>query len=211
MPLLQTIFPNPSTEILVWKITESEDFLRNQIKLKDISEKRLAVMKSELHRRGFLCVRMLLAERGYSDVDLSYDDLGKPHLPDHKYISITHSHEIAAIAIGDISIGIDVEMQREKILKIADKFAGEPFLENASGDDLIKMLTVVWGAKESIFKIVNIEGISFKDHIMVESIDLKSQKNRANLKVENLPPWFEIFFCEVEDYMLVLATIENPS
>jgi hypothetical protein len=45
-------------------------------------------MKSELHQR-FLSVRKLLQEASYNDFDLSYDELGKPHLKDGKHISIT--------------------------------------------------------------------------------------------------------------------------
>ncbi len=206
MPLLKTLNPLPNTEILIWKIEESEDFLRNKIELKDRSQNRLSGMRSELHRRAFLCVRMLLAERGYSDFDLSYNELGKPQLPGDKHISITHSHEIAVIAISDSDIGVDVEMQRDKVLKIADKFAVEEFLKNHHGEDLIKMLTVIWGAKEAIFKIVNVEGISFKDHIFVNEINLISEQTKANLQFENLAPWYDIFFCEIENYMLILAT-----
>ena len=63
----------------------------NQLTLKPESLERVLGMKSELHQRGFLSVRHLLAEFGYKDVDLFYDENGKPHLKDGKHISITHS------------------------------------------------------------------------------------------------------------------------
>jgi hypothetical protein len=46
---------------------------------------RLEGMKSEMHQRGFLS--KLLQTAGYTDFDLYYDELGKPHLKDDKYIS----------------------------------------------------------------------------------------------------------------------------
>ena len=58
-------------------------------------------MKSDLHQRGFLSVRHLLKEVGYSDADLIYDEFGKPHLKDGKHISITHSFTFSAIIISD--------------------------------------------------------------------------------------------------------------
>jgi chromosome segregation ATPase len=39
----------------------------------------------------------------------------KPHLNDNKYISITHSHEFAAIVISNQTVGIDIELQRENV------------------------------------------------------------------------------------------------
>jgi hypothetical protein len=36
-------------------------------------------MKSEMHQRAF-SVRMLLQETGHTDLDLYYDEFGKPHL-----------------------------------------------------------------------------------------------------------------------------------
>ncbi len=88
---------------------------------------RLEGMKSELHQRGFLSVRKLMQEAGYNDLDLYYDEFGKPHLKDDKYISITHSHHFSAIIISDESVGIDIELQREKIIRIADKFVDTEF------------------------------------------------------------------------------------
>ena len=122
MPLYKTINVSPTTQILVWKITESFDELRSQVTLKSKTQNRLNGMKSEMHQRAFLSVRMLIQEIGISDFDLHYDEFGKPYLDDHRYISITHSHNFASIIISDETVGIDIELQREKILRIADKF-----------------------------------------------------------------------------------------
>ena len=62
--------------------------------LKLNSLERVMGMKSELHQRGFLSVRHLLRDFGYTDQDLFYDGNGKPHLKDGKYISITQISEM---------------------------------------------------------------------------------------------------------------------
>jgi phosphopantetheinyl transferase len=59
--------------------------------LNDSNRIRLNGMKSEMHQRAFLSVRMLLQETGHTDLDLYYDEFGKPHLQGEKYI-LTHSH-----------------------------------------------------------------------------------------------------------------------
>jgi len=107
----------------VWKIEASFDELSENIKLTERSISRLNYMKSELHRRGFLSIRHLLIEAGYSDFDLYYTPNGKPHLKDGKYISITHSYTFSALIISDTEVGIDIEMNREKIKVIEKKFS----------------------------------------------------------------------------------------
>ena len=91
MPLYKSINVNSQTTVKVWKIEESYNDLIQSLNLKPQSLERVLGMKSELHQRGFLSVRHLLREFGYTDQDLYYDDRGKPHLKDGKHSSITHS------------------------------------------------------------------------------------------------------------------------
>ena len=119
MPLYKTITVNEGTKVLIWKIEESFEDLSEGIILTQNCRDRVDGMKSDLHRRGFMSIRHLLAEEGYTDHDLYYDEVGKPHLVDDKYISITHSFTFSAIIIGSGEVGIDIEKQRPKILRIA--------------------------------------------------------------------------------------------
>ncbi|MBQ0907309.1 4'-phosphopantetheinyl transferase superfamily protein [Flavobacterium sp. F-328] len=206
MPLYQDTHPQLGTRMLIWKVTESLTHLQSQIQLRPESQARLESMKSELHQRAFLSVRMLLHEAGYTDFDLYYDAFGKPHLEDGQHISITHSHEFAAIIISNQKVGIDIELQREKIKSIASKFcdAELTFLVEQS-QDYIPKLTVIWGAKEAIFKIRNEKGISFKNHIQVDSFDLVDKQSQSQLHFDNVIQYFKIYFEEVEDFILVYA------
>ena len=206
MPLYQDTHPQLGTRMLIWKVTESLTHLQSQSQLRPESQSRLESMKSELHQRAFLSVRMLLLEAGYTDFDLFYDAFGKPHLQDGQHISITHSHEFAAIIISDQKVGIDIELQREKIKSIASKFcdAELSFLVEQS-HDYIPKLTVIWGAKEAIFKIRNEKGISFKNHIQVNPFNLVDEQAQAQLHFDNVIQYFKINFEEVEDFTLVYA------
>ncbi len=127
MPLYKTITPNSQTTVKIWKITESFDELMQPVSLKPKSLERVLGMKSDLHQRGFLSVRHLLAAFGYEDADLFYDENGKPHLKDGKHISITHSFNFSAVIVSDLIIGIDIEKQRDKITIIAHKFIDYEF------------------------------------------------------------------------------------
>ena len=210
MPLLKTINFNPTTEILIWKITESLAELSAEVTLNPKNQARFNGMKSELHQRAFLSVRKLLQFKGYTDFDLQYDQFGKPHLNDGKHISISHSHEYATLIISDEIAGIDIEMQREKIIKIAPKFAEKEleFLEKANQEYILK-LTVIWGVKESIFKIRNEVGISFKDHIHVLPFEIDAKSGTANLHFQNKLIQFKYHFIEIDNFNLVYAFQQN--
>ena len=90
MPIYKSIDVNSQTNVKIWNITEPCMELMQNVELKKESINKVNTMKSELHQRGFLSVRLLLKAFGYSDFDLFYDGNGKPHLKDGNYISITH-------------------------------------------------------------------------------------------------------------------------
>jgi phosphopantetheinyl transferase len=210
MPLFKTInFSRTfgtTTQILVWKVTESYAELLEQVILNNTNRSRLDGMKSEMHQRAFLSVRKLLQETGHTDLDLHYDEFGKPHLQGEKHISITHSHNFSAIIISDETVGIDIELQRDKITRIADKFCDTEFqFLDRDSEEYIRKLTVIWGAKEAIFKIRNEKGISFKDHISVHLFDLNVKQSGVELHFDNIIKDFNIHFEEIENFTLVYA------
>lgn len=205
MPLFKNIYINDATTVFLWEITEEYNELFRQVSLKDTSLARMEKMKSESHQKGFLSVRMLLQHCGYSDFDLYYDELGKPHLKDGKHISISHSFDFAAIALSDENIGIDIEQVKEKVLRIAPRFMEMWHLENLSEADQMKKATVIWGTKEAIFKIKNEAGISFPDHIFEKPFLLSDKKCEAELHFNSCVENFDIFFEEAKNYMFVCA------
>jgi len=211
MPLHKVVYLSNNTKLYLWKITEDFDTLFSQVKLKDSSLARLETMKSESHQKGFLAVRMLLQHNDYSDFDLFYDEFGKPHLKPQGCsikdveISISHSNDFSAIAISNSKVGLDLEQLKEKTLRIAKRFMDVSHLENLSEEEKIKKATVVWGIKESIFKIKNEKGISFPNHIFEDDFSFEDKKATATLKFNNKEEKFQIQFDSVEDYIFVCA------
>lgn len=208
MPLYKTITVNPATKVLIWKIEEPFEELSEGIELTDHCRKRVDSMKSDLHRRGFMSVRHLFAEMGYTDSDLYYDDKGKPHLTDGTKISITHSFTFSAIILSDVEVGIDIEKQRSKILKIAHKFTTvEDYRTLNNYDILARKLTMVWGAKESIYKSFAEKGVSFLQHIYVEDFRLDHCETTAGVSYEGKTQDYHIWFTEFEGFTCAYAKI----
>ena len=205
MPFYQKINVDDKTSIFVWKISETFDDLFRAVPLKDVSLARLEGMKSESHQKGFLAVRMLLQHIGYNDFDLYYDEFGKPNLRDDVNISISHSFDFSVIILSDKNVGIDLELRRDLIIKIAYKFAEEEFVyqcEDNAGD-FVSKLTVIWGVKEAVFKVRNEVGISFKDHIFVQPFEMVDAKTTAFLNFNSIKREFLVHFTEIENYTLV--------
>ena len=209
MAFYKSIAIKPNTDIYLWKITEDFNTLFRQVQLKDVSLARLEKMKSESHQKGFLAVRMLLQHVGHSDLDLYYDAFGKPHLNGEKHISISHSHEFSAMAISDKKIGIDLEKLKDKTLKIAPRYMDISQLEELSEEEKIVKATIVWGIKETIFKIKNESGISFPEHIFESPFNLEDKKAKAQLKFNNKIEDYTIVFDSIEDYIFVCAFEKN--
>lgn len=205
MPLYKSIAINNDTRLLIWKNTESLEEFFEQVKLKETCSARIDGMKSELHKKGFLGVRMLLQEIGYSDFDLFYDNEGKPHLTDGMNISITHSYAFSAIIVSKNDIGIDMELQREKVITIADKFIEPEFayLDPSQLKDYMHKLIVIWGVKEAVYKMVSRAGLSFKQNIYVFPFDLPEKRGMASVKYEDINESYPFFFEEIEDFILV--------
>ncbi|AUP79855.1 4'-phosphopantetheinyl transferase family protein [Flavivirga eckloniae] len=206
MPLYKTIHPDSKTIVKIWKIDESYDDLMESTHLKPKSLERVLRMKSELHQRGFLSVRCLLAEFGYQDSDLFYDEHGKPHLKDGKQISITHSFNFSAVIVSDLIVGIDIEKQREKITIIAHKFVDyeEDYL-NKDGASYIRKLTAIWCVKESLFKLFATPGLSFRKHCLVIPFSIKDNETIAWVDYETKKCRYNIRFLEFEGFTCAYA------
>jgi 4'-phosphopantetheinyl transferase len=207
MALYKTLTVSTSTKVLIWKIEESIDDLKNGISLTEKSTMRFDSMKSELHQKGFLSIRHLLKEVGLTDADLHYDEFGKPHLDAGRYISISHSFSFTAIIFSyESSVGIDIEKQREKILKIAHKFTPiEEYKTIANVDALISKLTIVWGAKESLYKIYGKKKLLFLHHIYVDDFNFDNHKTTGEIRFNGKVSSYNIEFLEFEGFTCVFG------
>lgn len=206
MPIYKTITVDKETTAVIWKIEESLEDLSKDVQLTDYCQSRYDSMRSEIHKKGFMSIRHLLKFLGYSDFDLTYDANGKPHLNDDKHISITHSFEFTAVIVSTKRVGIDIEKQREKIKKIAPKFTPiEEYKALGNGEDLIRKLTIVWGAKESLYKLYGKRGLLFLHDIFVYDFEISASETKAKVMHQNRVTFYILQFLEFEGFTCVYA------
>ena len=81
------------------------------------------------------------------DVELAVDDNGKPYLTDGDIrFNLSHSGELAAVAVADQEVGIDVQEVRE--LHDAAALARRILAPAEAGSDLLR----AWARKEAVVK-----------------------------------------------------------
>jgi len=122
MPVIKELHFNFETQLILWKIDESEQELLQMVELPEAEKEKLNQRKSAQHRIEFLSSRASLSALKISLKDLQFHEHGAPFLANQKFCSLSHSAAYAAAVISDKSVGVDVEAYRDKIVRIASKF-----------------------------------------------------------------------------------------
>ena len=125
MPLLKIESLGPCTQLGVWKIDEEKEALENLADLDPVEEVQYVSFKSEVRKKQWLSYRVLLQKMLSPDpFFLEYDAYGKPRLRNSGlYLSISHSGDYSAVITSKkVSVGIDIERLKDRILRIKDRF-----------------------------------------------------------------------------------------
>jgi 4'-phosphopantetheinyl transferase EntD len=75
----------------------------------------------------------------------------------------------------------------------------------ANTDALIRKLTIVWGAKESLFKIYAKQGLSFLHHVEVKDFTFEDTETTAEILFHGDSSFYHIHFLEFEGFTCVYA------
>ena len=193
-----------SSNQLLWKLSETETELKNLLNPSTYPNSRLNLIKSTNQRKQFLGVQNLLKLLKISSDTLFYDNNGKPHLSNNKFISISHSFDYCGVIISDTKVGIDIEKFRPKILNISKKFISE------SDWNLIKLnsvenVTKVWTIKEAVFKAFGYSGIDFKENILIESINIEFDRAKVKIYKNEIIEYYNIEITNFSQYICSVA------
>src|SRR5690606_7694518 len=167
------------TSFAVWKIEESAEDLYSRLQLNDRENAYLDRLNSGKRNLHWLSTRNLLRKMLNTSlyIDCQVDDHGKPYLinfPHH--ISFSHSFDYAAVMISeDKPVGIDIELVKSKITRVAKKFMSPEELAFINSENQIPHLYTCWCAKEAIYKLHGKPNVSFKDHIRLRPFDYKGE------------------------------------
>jgi phosphopantetheinyl transferase len=193
-----------SNNLLLWELSETQTQLNNLVNISSRSKSRLDLIKSSSQKKQFLGVQNLLKLHQIDNDILSYDDNGKPHLLNNKFISISHSFDYCGVIVSDVKVGLDIEKLRSKILNISKKFV------SPSERDLIKLdsvenITKIWTIKEAVFKAFGYSGIDFKENILIESINIEFDRAKVKIYKNEIIEYYNIEIINFSQYICSVA------
>ena len=184
MPLFFQQDINGSTRLAVWRILEDETFFLRQVPLqREITHphKRLQ------HLAGRYLLQLL-----YPDFPMELIRIADTHRPfvadDSFHFSISHCGDTAAAIVSRSErVGIDVETATQRILRIRRKFLHPE--EDAWVDDVDLQVfpdrpddkrfspwhlpTLLWSAKEAVFKWHGDGAVDFSEHIRIRPFNMQ--------------------------------------
>ena len=208
MPLYRSFKLEKNKSLYIWEIKESLKDLENEVTLSLNDEEKLLSIKSAQRKKEFLASRTLLNFTKLQNTEIKYNIDGAPELDNNKYISITHCKNFAGIAIGNNKLGFDLENYREKIFTILPKFLNknEEFIYEF--DSIIKGLTLIWTAKEAIYKAISAKGISFKNNIIISPFKNEQKKGFARVYLNQKEMQFSLNFMIEKNFCGTIAYID---
>lgn len=197
-----------SNDLLLWKLSENETQLSNLVNISLSSKSKLDLMKSSSQRRQFLGVQNLLNLHKIKNDMLFYDDNGKPHLLNNKFISISHSFDYCGVIVSNVKVGLDIEKFRSKILNISKKFVSESDLSLINLNS-IENVTKVWSIKEAVFKAFGHNKIDFKKNIIIKSVNEKFNKANVLIFKNEISENYSIEIYNFSEYICCVAKLND--
>jgi phosphopantetheinyl transferase len=158
---------NAGTKLGIWRIEEPEEFFLQKVPLKkDVSHpyKRLQ------HLAGRYLLPTLFEDFPLSEILIA--DTRKPFLQGERYhFSISHCGNFAAAIVSSTSrVGVDIELVTPRMFTISSKFLNEEEKQYLNDWEHLTKLhldltTVLWCAKESVFKWYGLGQVDFKKNM----------------------------------------------
>lgn len=179
MPLESIHLINEESSWAIWKISEEIGHFFLNLNLQDEEMHSLDLISNHYKKLEWLATRIttksLIEHLGIDYVGMTKDEHGKPNLNNNKgYISVTHSFPYVAIIYHHrFHVGIDLEKPREKILQISKKFLNPS--EIAFCGSNTRKITLIWSAKEALYKLHGRKFVIFKEDLEIKEFELQKE------------------------------------
>ena len=151
----------------IWKITETFDELCAMLPRSSYYREHALHFAAERRRIEYVAVRLLMYTLAGEELQVDYLPSGRPFLRDKAVqISISHTYGYAAVLFSSgYEAGLDIEVFSERVLKLKDKLIGPGERADTTYEILLH-----WSAKESVFKILDEDGIDFRANLTVQGL-----------------------------------------
>lgn len=200
MAIVKTFTPGENTFLLVWKITEDTETLNKF--LVNLTDEQTTSPRHSLH---WLASRAAITTHFGLDavVIINKDIYNKPSMlvnGEKYHLSITHSNSYAAVIFSKFrAVAVDLERIDDRVGRVASKFmnaAEEELLQQST--NLIHDQTLIWSAKETLYKFYGQKEVDFKKHMTI----FTSGPQLRGCLHKHTPLFYDMHLALVDDYIL---------
>ncbi|NNV56850.1 4'-phosphopantetheinyl transferase family protein [Limnovirga soli] len=179
MPLFYQHNINQTTKLGIWKIEEPLSFFLDKVPLQAAIHH---PHKKLQHLAGRFLLQYLFPDFPYEELLVA--DTRKPYLPNEQYhFSISHcGNYAAAIVSSQMRVGIDIEIPTQKLYSISKKFLhtdeitgfglNTNLADHEEAGFNLQQLTLLWCAKEAVYKWWGLGGVDFSEHMLLLPFNL---------------------------------------
>ena len=186
----------------MYKIEKINDSIRiGSLDLTVFNEKQNFKQKRDCEKAGTLFLLKQLFPK--KTILLEYTENKKPYLRgENSHISISHSHnKLVIITNTNESTGIDIELIRDKVKNVQNRFLNDEELNFANGD--IEVLTKLWAAKEAIYKAYGLKELDFRKNILIEGCSKTANVFYGKIDTPKIKKKYLLTWEKTENYILV--------
>ncbi len=191
MPVVLHRNIDTKTQIAIWKMSEPlEELLQSGVAIPEN-------VKRNKRKKEWVCSRLLLKQLAPNS-NISYNQYGAPTLSNGSAISISHSNDYCTILISKKTAAIDLEFISTKADRLKDQFITKEEAELVTKSEIS---TLIWCAKECLFKIYQQGNLIFKKDLIIKNIEENSiktslKKTAYNLNFEKFQNYFLVYYFE---------------
>lgn len=203
MPFYKQIWFNADTAIQLWELRESPIDLLPWAELNLSEKSQLEAMRNTKRQCEFLAIRIML-KKVWKNRNIYYTESGAPYLEgEETYISISHSNRFVSLMHSKFPCGVDIESVESKALKVANKFLNQSEMLLIGDEFPARDATLLWSAKESLFKLLKLDGVDFASQLIIDSIENNDvRKIQAAIRSKRAQTAHELKFEFIDDQIL---------
>ncbi|MDH5381645.1 MAG: 4'-phosphopantetheinyl transferase superfamily protein [Cyclobacteriaceae bacterium] len=209
MPLLKTEKISESKIWGIWKLSEPMEEIFSMVHSESEDEGHLEIAhpNKKMEWAGTrVLTKELCREMNWGYPGISKDEFGKPYFNDWSLgISVSHKFPYVIVMLDKFQdVGIDIEPVNDKILKIGHKFMNEVEIKWAFSP---LEITIVWAAKEALYKLHGRRKVLFKDQLFVEFLegDERSGKLIGWIVDDGTMQYELVYQMDVDDMLIVYS------
>lgn len=196
----------------IWKTDETMDELMS-LSADNTDLPSICALKSQSRIIEKLATWLLLTELAGEQKQIQYLASGKPYLADNSFhLSISHTKGYVAILLDKQNrVGVDIEQVSNRIKKVSSRIVSQH--EYISPLHEQEHLLLHWSAKETLFKVLDENGVDFIEHLYIKPFTpgkegyFEAEEMRTSKRQR-----FIIHYLSTPDFVLTytICNNENP-